>query len=105
MADNPKDPLKRAGPDAARELFRRLSVDCNGFCRDDVLTAAANLIINGLRQQHGDRASAEREFDALFGRSKQVLVDHYDSLGRKRGIFPYDQHIHLPLVDPLTKRH
>lgn len=86
-----KDPMLLATPDNGRELFKRLAQVCNGFSQDDVVTAAANLLINAIRQQHPTRGKAEAAFNELFGRSKQVLVDHYDMGGRKKGIFPYDQ--------------
>jgi hypothetical protein len=99
MADNPKDPLKKIGPDASRELFRRLGQEANGFPADAVVDAAVNVLINALRQSNATRAQAERAFDDMFGRAKAILVDHYDMLGRKRGIFPYDQVITVPHSD------
>jgi predicted outer membrane lipoprotein len=58
--------------------------------------AAANIIINAMRQEHPTRAAAERAFDDLFGRMKALLLDHYDASGRKKGVFPYTQ-----VVQPL----
>lgn len=104
MPDNPKDPLRQATPDAAMELFRLFARQANGFPRDTVVDAAVNIMLNALRQEHATRASAEKAFDELFGRSKQVLVDHYDVLGRKRGIFPYDQVISVPQLD-FSRKH
>lgn len=94
--NHPKDPLIQATPDAPRELFARFSVAANGFPTDAAIGAAANMIINAIRQQCATRQDAERAMDELFGRTKSVLVDHYDMLGRKRGIFPYDQVISVP---------
>ncbi len=97
------DPLTLATPNRQRELFELISRASDGFSAEDVLGAAANMLINAVRQSQPTRARAETRFDELFGRSKQVLVDHYDSLGRKRGIFPYDQTIEVPKLDFRTK--
>ena len=93
------DPLLRATPDNAQELFRRFGQVANGFSRDDVVNASVNILVNAIRQHCKTRQQAEQAFDELFGRTKQVLVDHYDQLGRKRGIFPFDQTIEIPLND------
>lgn len=95
---NHKDPLRVATPNNAQELFDRFVREASaGFQRSDVVLAAANLLINALRQEHATQMAAERAFDEIFGKMKTVLVNHYDSLGRKRGIFPYDQHLDIPL--------
>lgn len=86
-----KDPMLLATPDNQRELFRRMSRAADGFSTEDVIGAAVNVLLNAIRQSQPTRTKAERRFDELFGRSKAVLLDHYDTLGRKRGIFPYDQ--------------
>lgn len=99
MLNNYKDPLRQATPNAAQELFQRFAQEASsGFQRDAVIGAAANLLINALRQEHTTRGAAERAFDEIFGKMKTVLVNHYDSLGRKRGIFPYDQTLCVPFV-------
>jgi hypothetical protein len=96
---NPKDPLIKAGPEAQRELFNRFSaVAAQGFTTDDAICAAMNIIINAVRQKSATWPEAERAYDEMFGRSKQVLANHYDSLGRKKGIFPYDQTITVDLI-------
>lgn len=66
---------------------------CVGFAHDQVLDAAMNLIINILRQKNARRENCEREFDELFGRTKGILMNQYDSLGRKKGVYPFDQTI------------
>lgn len=98
-----KDPLTLATPNNQRELFQRLSKAADGFSAEDVIGAAANMLINAIRQSQPSRAQAEARFDELFGRSKAVLVDHYDTLGRKRGIFPYDQVIAAAKIDFRTR--
>ena len=100
-----KDPLLRATPDHARELFARFGQSANGFTTDDVVTAAVNMLLNAIRQRCKTQAEAERAFDEIFGRSKQVLFNHYDTLGRKRGIFPYDQVVEMPLINFRTTKH
>jgi hypothetical protein len=99
VTDNPKDPLNKATPPTALELFKRLRKVVDGFPVEAVYGAAANLIINSIRMKHATREAALKEFDELFGRSKTVLDNHYDASGRKKGIFPYDQMIHVPLTD------
>ncbi len=95
---NPKDPLLDAGF-SQRELLERFARAADGFPIDVVGGAAANILINGIRQSHATRQDAEKAFDVLFGFLKQLLVDHYDSTGRKKGIFPYDQTLHHTMAD------
>ena len=94
----PKDPL-RGVPDNQRELFTRLSQACEGFNMLEVRGAASNLIVNAIRQLHPTRDKAEAAFDEMFGKAKQMLMEHYDSTGRKKGIFPFDQVLHASHVD------
>jgi hypothetical protein len=102
MLINPKDPML-AAPDPQLELFNRFCREANGFPADLAIGAAANVIVNGLRQSHGSRQEAERRFDELFGRMKSLLVEHYDMLGRKRGVFPYNQVIEMKHFDARRK--
>ena len=98
---NSSDPLRNPSlaPDAARELFQRLSQVANGFGREDVTAAAANLLVNAVRQSCASRRQAEVVFDDLFGRAKALLLDqHYDGAGKRRSVFPFDQAIHVPLM-------
>jgi hypothetical protein len=94
-----KDPLLLASPTAQRELFERFCRDASGFPTDLVIGAAANVLINAIRQSQTTRQNAEIRFDELFGQMKSVLVDHYDSVGRKRGVFPFPQVIDMALFD------
>jgi hypothetical protein len=98
MSDT-KDPLLLATPTAQRELFKRMSRACDGFSTEDAIGAAANVMINAIRQAHPTRRKAEVRFDELFGRLKQILVDHYESGGRKKGVFPYPQVIQMERFD------
>jgi len=93
------DPLLTASTDNARELFTRFGQQANGFATEDVVGAALNLVINGIRQTYSSRDEAEKHFDELLGKTKAVLMDHYDILGRKRGVFPFDQTIDMSKID------
>lgn len=96
---NKRDPLLNTGPEAGRALFDAMLQVCHGFGRDAVVDAAVNLLVNGLRQDCPKRAQAEAKFDELFGRSKTLLMKHYDSVtGNRRSVFPFTQHIHAQLV-------
>ena len=95
MNSNPKDPLLKTGPESEQALFKSLSLLCDGFPTDVVINAAANMLINAVRQTRQTRPEAERYIDELIGRTKTILLDrHYDSAGRRKGIFPYDQHLY-----------
>ena len=102
---NPKDPLNKSGPEAGRELFRAFAREANGFPREAALDAAVNIILNVIRQSNDKAGEAEAQFNELFGKTKSLLLDHYDSLGRKRGIFPYTQHVNVPLLNFKSKPH
>lgn len=96
---NPKDPL-HAGPEAAKELFRRFGALAHGFPADAVMDAALNILINAIRGGQATRAGAEKVFDELAGRSKHVLLErHYDNLGKRRNIFPFDQHVNVDFAN------
>jgi hypothetical protein len=102
---NPNDPLLGSGPDLGLELFRRLEAAANGMPCDVVINATTNLFINSIRQAAPDWRRAESAFDEIFGRAKQILKDHYDAAGRKKGIFPYDQGIFPELLIGKSKSH
>lgn len=94
---NGKDPLMLSTPDNTRILFDRMSRAADGFSVEQVVGAAGNLLVNGIRQSFSTRQQAEASFDALAAQLKAVLMDHYDGHGRKKGIFPYPQEIRLDL--------
>jgi hypothetical protein len=96
VGKNGVDPLTLQA-DAGRELMRRVCQTANGFNNDDVLSCAANLLINVLRQAHGSRKKALDAFDEITARSRAVLAEHYDSGGSRRSIFPFNQVISVPL--------
>lgn len=103
---NPRDPLHKSASLVGLDLFREMGRIASGKPADEVISAACNLLINALRQAHPDWMRAEKSFDEAFGRTKQLLKDHYDNNGRKKGIFPFDQVVSAPLhVDIEKFRH
>jgi hypothetical protein len=103
LRHNPKDPLAKTGPDYQRELFDRFSRDASGFSTADVIGAAANIVVNALRQAHSTREEAAKAYDEHAARIKGILMDHYDSTGRRKGIFPFAQTIVMPFVNGRDK--
>lgn len=101
---NPKDPLHMTGPEAEKELFRRLGSVCNEFPRETVICAAMNLLINAIRQNEAGRNGAMAAFDEVSGRARHILLEkHYDSLGKRRNVFPFAQIIDIPHYDARRK--
>jgi len=94
-----KDPLLNASSEAQRVLFTKYVEQSSGFPIDVVIGAAVNLIVNALRQTYTTREVAGTRFDEIASKAKGILFSHYDSLGRKKGIFPYNQTIVMPLID------
>lgn len=95
-----RDPLKAKTDKARRELFKRLSKQCNGFTQRDVVYAALNLILNAIRQECASARQAESYFDEMAYKGKATLLgEHYSRLGARRNVFPFDQHITATLVD------
>ena len=96
---NPKDPLRGVGPQAGRELFEAMSRLASGHAQQDVIDAATSMLINLIRQKHASRSLAEAEFDELLGRSKSLLMQHYDGMtGRRRPTFAFPQFINVKSV-------
>lgn len=91
------DPMLKVSSQAQRALFESFCQAANGFSTEAVVGAAINVLVNAIRQSQPTKHQAEKRFDELFGQTKQVLINHYDSVGRKKGIFPYDQTIHATL--------
>lgn len=108
MQHNPKDPMNKSGPDRERELFQMLGKVASGFDGDVVVGAAMNLLVNAIRQRCATRTEAERMFDELAGRSKNLLLEqHYDPVSNKRrNVFPFTQVVNAELVhwDPTKNR-
>jgi len=102
MQHNPKDPLNKS-PDAQRELFNRLTANANGFTAEQVAGAAANLIVNAIRQAHPSQKAAIVALDELSAHARNLLANHYDGMGRRRNIFPFHQVIEAPMLDVRPK--
>lgn len=96
---NPKDPLRNMVEDPQRELFDRIIPIASGFPVSVVTGAAANLLANAIRQTYPDRDKAAKAFDELVAKTKNLLLEqHYSSVGRKKGIFPYHQTVEVPML-------
>jgi len=71
--------------DERSELTRAFAKLAHNHQRDAVINAGGNMVINAIRQSHGDLVSAEREFDDLVERMRAALREnHYDSNGLRR---------------------
>lgn len=69
----------------AEELIHRLAKTASGWQRDEVMWAAAVLLINALRQSHKSLPEAERELSDFVERMRAALREnHYDSNGERR---------------------
>lgn len=84
------DPLLQ-NTDNARELFKSFSNISHGFNTLDVINAALNIVVNAVRQAQPTRKEAAETWDELTTRSKGLLMEGYDSTGRRKGIYPYTQ--------------
>lgn len=96
---NARDPLV-AGPEQERRVFDAFNRAAAGSNYEHVAGAAINLIANTVRQCCETRQQAERMFDELVGRSKNLLLEqHYDPVtSKRRQIFAHTQHVHAELV-------
>ena len=84
------DPLLN-NTDNARRLFKAFSEISHGFSTLDVVNASLNMVVNAVRQASTTQRNASEMWDELIARSKGLLMDGYDSTGRKKGIFPFTQ--------------
>lgn len=92
--DNPQDPTRNVTASNPKQLFQKFGAVANGFRYDDVIDAAANLIVNSLRQKYDSRANAMSAYSLLMNKVGDLLSSHYDkSTGRRKNIFPFTQHI------------
>jgi len=97
---NARDPLQ-SGPEQERRVFEAFNRAASGHDYNVVAGAAMNLLANTVRQSCATRQQAERMFDELAGRSKNLLLEqHYDPVSNKRRqVFAHTQHVHAKLVD------
>ena len=103
MTINGHDPLTQTA-DAAREAFTRMSAAANGFTAEDVAGAAANMLVNAIRQAHPLRREAIAALDEISARTKELLAQHYDVTGKRRNVFPFHQVVEMPYLDARPKR-
>jgi hypothetical protein len=94
-AVNGHDPLRKYGSDPQKQLFDSFTKESNNFATADVLGAAANLIVNALRQAHATKQEAGVSYDELAARLKGLLMEHYDAAGKRRSVFPFNQVIDM----------
>lgn len=97
---NPKDPIARSGPEQEKALFEAFNKASSGNDYGTVAGAAMNLLANAVRQKCETRQQAERMFDELLGRSKNLLLEqHYDPVSNKRrNVFPFTQFVQAQRV-------
>jgi chemotaxis regulatin CheY-phosphate phosphatase CheZ len=83
----------------ARQLLDKFSGAADGYQRDEVINAAANVMLNAIRQSHPRIGEAAEELQALAVRMQKMLADrHYDEQGqRKMG------RIILPSLMPIVR--
>jgi len=78
------------------EVFRAFTARADGHSRDAVVGAAANTMVNTLRQNHKTLGGALDELDDLVGRMKKILAErHYSEDGTRP--------VHNIIVPPLTR--
>jgi hypothetical protein len=96
------DPLHKNVDSVAKHLMMEWIKLAAGRSREAACLAAINIIINCIRQCTTQKSDAEAKFNELFGRGKQVMLDHYDSTtGLRKSKFSYTQVIEVPhFIDP-----
>lgn len=97
---NALDPILKSGPEQERALFEALNRAAVGHDFNVVAGASINLLANTVRQSCETRQQAERMYDELVGRAKNLLLEkHYDPVSnRRRNIFPHTQVVNAELV-------
>lgn len=84
----PQDNLRPPG----EALFKAFGACARGHPYDEVLSAAMNIILNGVRQNVARRDSAIDLMTELHERSMNALLEHYDVVtNRRRSVIPFDQ--------------
>ena len=105
---NPLDPINASGPEKERLLFEAHNKLAHGHDYVVAAGAAMNHLANIVRQSCETRQQAERMYDELVGRTKNLLMEkHYDPVSNKRrNIFPFTQVVNAELVhwDPAKNK-
>jgi len=98
--NNPKDPILKTGPEVEQKLFEAMGKLASGHDHAVVAGATINLLVNLVRQNCATRQEAERAYDELVGRAKNLLLEkHYDPVtNKRRNIFPFTQVVQAELV-------
>lgn len=78
----------------SRRLLEDFAKAADGYSRDAVICAAANLILNALRQSHPHKEGAEDELDCLAQDMKMALGrEHYTKDGTRNGLIILGQKV------------
>lgn len=93
------DPLFEDAETKTREAYKKVSHELTGLSYDQVIQIGFNLLINGLRQQHGSWNKAEAAYDEYVGKIKGRLRDHYDFNGKRKPTFAFTQILSVPHLD------
>jgi hypothetical protein len=98
---NPKDPLPKSVSEQTRHLFERMNNEAaKGFTAAQVQDATLNILVNSIRQAYANGPQAEARFNEIMGRTKSLLLEHYDGVtGKRKNVFPFTQYIRPPLVE------
>lgn len=92
------DPLTK-GPESSRVLQQRMGKASSGFSYDAVVSAAANILINVIRQKHSKKKGALDELDQVQAAVRKAVDEHYQLNGSRKSLFPFDQIISVPHLD------
>jgi CO dehydrogenase/acetyl-CoA synthase epsilon subunit len=99
MLRSATDPLK-TGPNAGRELADRFGKTADGFSREHVLDATASVMLDLIRQEHGNRTAAHSKLTEFADKMHVLLDQHYDPItGKRRHVFAFDQNIAMNFTD------
>lgn len=102
----PRDNLDQRG----RSLFDAFGAASAGRPLDEVISAAMNVILNGIRQNTPRRTDAIARLSDLHGQAMSALLVHYDATtNRRRSVVAFDQvisanHVSFPSVIPALGR-
>ncbi len=92
---HPLDPFQKIS-EQQQLLFKRFTGVAHGFANAEVAGAALNILVNSIRQNAHSRVKAQQAMDQYVEQARNMLAEHYNGHGRKKGIFPYHQVIAVP---------